>query len=78
MCFIKKLKIYLDVSKILQTKHDNFDLHEDAKNRSLSIKVGNAFDGLVKLCENGNHQNIQLSLGRYTVILKYLHDYKGS
>ena len=75
MTFIKKYKIHLDVLIFYQFQLDHFDLARNAKNQSLFIKVGNARDELMKSYENGTNQNIHVSLGQYSVILKYLQDH---
>jgi hypothetical protein len=73
--FIKNITIHLDDLFFCQLQ---LDLREPTQNSDFSsvlLKVGDARDGNMKLCKNGKNRNIQLSLGLYSVILKYLHDH---
>ncbi len=75
MTFIKKITNHVDVPKILPTQLANFNHDEDSENHFLLSKVGIVNNGQLKFHKNPINQNIRLSLGQYTVVLKYLRDH---
>ena len=78
MTFIFQYTNHLDVAKNSRVHYDAVEPDQNSKNQSLLFKVGMSRDGIVNSSENGKKQNIHVSLGQYTVILKYLRDHKSS
>jgi hypothetical protein len=78
MTFIFQYTNHLDDAKIHRSQHDVFDPNQNSKNQSLLFEVGKSRDGIVNSSKNGTNQNIHVSLGQYSVILKYLQTYKCS